>query len=883
VNVVEIIRASALAIRRRGELLGPLAAHDRITKDLSDTFARGNLAPTNHWSIAWIDLLRGLTQAGIGKANEADMLLGRAVTVDGQYDHPLTCVALMEQGRLAMVRGDSRRAATLLAEAGFSAYYYENWDALCESIWLGWINHLASNSPGVYPPLEPVVAWAQLNRLQHIATKLRLARAESLLWLGQLDPAAAVLDEASRRIAAMSRGLAGVHLLYLQSNLQLLRGQFDAGSEILARAIASQAKTSLRNFQTARTNEMYDARAITPRIAVDLYASLLDDPKPIEWTSQPLDAMAVLQTSHDAAFDRWFVAALERKDSLLALEIAEKAKRRRFLTALPLGGRLLALQTILEAPERDLSRDAVLQRQQLLALFPEYRQLSEAGAKMMDVLRAGPVLASGNDESKSLAAQYDAWGKNFTRRHQLVMQLAPRRLAASLEFPPQRTASELQQTLAEGEALVVFHAAGGSLYGFLLTSTDIHLWQLADGQKLRGGVGELLRALGNFGANRTLSAAELAGDDWRKIATEAFSAVFAAARLDLNKTKGLIIVPDDVLWYLPFDALIADAGNPRTTLADQVPIRYGPTAALAVSRSQPLRRPRHTGIVANEIRLGGDSAESAAMLADLEKAVTGPLRVPSPLPRPAALVSPLLDQLVVLDDVDSDRMGTSGWLPLPRERGAADTGSALPTGGPEAAVVTGFATAAEQGLKASRRGTARNVRPGNEVFQTLCGMMAGGARTILLSRWRTGGRTNLELVRQFVQELPHLPATEAWQRACLLARETPLDPKNEPRLKGLEATGELPTAEHPFFWAGYVLVDTVPRPEVPDKQAEVAVDKAMPNEDAKASAKTEPSGKPVKVKGLPATSLDTSDEGSAGRPDPRKTRAMDSSKARVVD
>ena len=46
----------------------------------------------------WIDLLRGLTQAGIGKLDEADMLLGRSAVVEGQFDHPLTCVVLLEQG-----------------------------------------------------------------------------------------------------------------------------------------------------------------------------------------------------------------------------------------------------------------------------------------------------------------------------------------------------------------------------------------------------------------------------------------------------------------------------------------------------------------------------------------------------------------------------------------------------------------------------------------------------------------------------------------------------------------------------------------------------------------------------------------------------------------
>jgi hypothetical protein len=156
-------------------------------------------------------------------------------------------------------------------------------------------------------------------------------------------------------------------------------------------------------------------------------------------------------------------------------------------------------------------------------------------------------------------------------------------------------------------------------------------------------------------------------------------------------------------------------------------------------------------------------------------------------------------------------------------------------GGPPRVIVTGFATAAELGLKSSRRGAARDARPGSEVFQTLCGMMATGARTILLSRWRTGGRTNLELVREFARVQPQLPATEAWQRACLLAREAPLDAKNEPRLKGLEDSGELPTADHPFFWAGYLLVDTSPRSEEREEPAgESDVDLAAPSKDNEA-------------------------------------------------
>src|SRR5262249_41957681 len=74
-------------------------------------------------------------------------------------------------------------------------------------------------------------------------------------------------------------------------------------------------------------------------------------------------------------------------------------------------------------------------------------------------------------------------------------------------------------------------------------------------------------------------------------------------------------------------------------------------------------------------------------------------------------------------------------------------------------------------------------------------------------------RTNFDLVREFAKESADAPAAEAWQRACLLARENPIDPNHEPRLKHSDETGDPPKADHPFFWAGYLLADTGPRSE----------------------------------------------------------------------
>jgi hypothetical protein len=822
VNVIEIMRMTALAIRRRNELLGPLAAHDPLLREISTTLVRGNLAPANHWSSAWIDLLRGLAQEGLGKLDEADMLLGRSLVVAGQFDHPLTCVALLEQGRIAMIRGDTGKAGQLLAEAGYSAFYFENWDVLTESALVGWINYTTSGGVGVYPPLAPIAAWAQANRLQHVATKLRLAQAESLFFAGQIDAGAAILEDSGRRMGEMRGGLPGIHHLFLQAVLQFMRGQVEAGGGLLAQALRAQAGVSPRDFQIVRLNEMYDSGAVSPRTAVTLYEDVLVDPTPADWALSPLDVMAVLATNNAAAFDRWFVAALERKDAALAFSIAEQAKRRRFLASRPFGGRLLALSTILEAPMEDLPQAAVLQRQQLHSNFPGYLALAQAGQKLESQLRTGPVIAADQKDSKTLGAQYKAWEKNVEQRQQLVAQMAVRRVPSELVFPPRRSAQEIQAALGEGEALVVFHTAADNLHGFLVTRTDAHLWQLPDVRQLRAGVSQFLQALGNFGSNRQISLAELVGNKWRSAAAENYAAVFSNARFDAAKTAGLMIVPDDVLWYLPFEALVAGKGANEPLLADRMPIRYGPTAALAVANPLPLRRVQHTGIVGNEFKLTSDDEERKAVVESLASVVSGPVLLPSVLPEPDYLVGPLLDELVVLDDAGLSGDAAS-WSPLPRSRGSSDSPDSwfeLPYGGPEQIVLAGFTTDAEQGLKGSRR-TAKRGAPGEEVFQTLCGLMGSGARTILLARWRTGGRTNLDLVREYAQELPNIPADEAWQRACWLAREAQLDASREPRLKRSDEATKMPTAEHPFFWAGYMLVDTGPRP-IPEGQPPAA-------------------------------------------------------------
>jgi hypothetical protein len=213
-------------------------------------------------------------------------------------------------------------------------------------------------------------------------------------------------------------------------------------------------------------------------------------------------------------------------------------------------------------------------------------------------------------------------------------------------------------------------------------------------------------------------------------------------------------------------------------------------------------RDARTAIVAGKLYPKEEDATALAEAEELAKVLPGSFIMPKDPSAPGSLFAAIMDRLIVLDDVDDVERGPYEWSPLRSDKdkpvGALSNWALLPWAGPQQVVLPGFHTPVEYGLK---RGGG-----GDEVFLSVMGLMASGSRTVLLSRWRTGGQTSYDLVREFVQELPHTSPASAWQRSVQLVTATPLDRGREPRLRA--TAEETVGADHPFFWAGYLLVDT---------------------------------------------------------------------------
>jgi hypothetical protein len=94
---------------------------------------------------------------------------------------------------------------------------------------------------------------------------------------------------------------------------------------------------------------------------------------------------------------------------------------------------------------------------------------------------------------------------------------------------------------------------------------------------------------------------------------------------------------------------------------------------------------------------------------------------------------------------------------------------------------------------------------GSDLFITSCGLLAAGSRSVLLSRWRVGGKNSLELTRAFASRLQTLDPPAAWKESLELARKLDIEVELEPRVKPEKSDQPL-KADHPFFWAGHMVI-----------------------------------------------------------------------------
>lgn len=835
INATEIMRCTALAMYRRMEIMGPTCPYDPLTGQLVDALSR-RPAPPNHWSQAWVDTLLGIAYASSNKPVQASQELSKSLRILGQYDHPLTPIALLTLGRIALSRQELDKATNFFYEATFPAAAYGQTGVIADAMSGAAIAHMVSGQRGAYPPLAPCAVWGRANS-RALEGTMYIAAAANLAHGGATNPAAAMLDQArsTLRRSEMLNGVAGARINYLTALVSYQRGNLSAGNRAFQAAMLFQKRSSLRLFQTGLADQLYMTNRISDRIASNLYEIYLSDPQPANWAYDPMETIGSVLNPHAAALEHWFEVALLRKENEKALEIADLIRRRRFYSSLPMGGRLLSLRWVLEAPEAGLTDRALIQRRDILAQYPAYAALARRAAELRQAMSARPLVAPDEAGAREMTALQASLADVSGKQELMLQAIALQRDAADFAFPPPLKAKELRKSLSQNQVVLSFYSTNRYVYAFMISRENFAHWKIDAPAKVRNSLKTLLKEIGLHDKNQAVPMKDFAEVKWKETSLELTQLLFNSTEAaPWEPFDELVVVPDGMLWYLPFEVLQVNEGDASSSLVDKIRIRYAPTVAL----SQPDRRrmppsPR-TMVVAGKLYPKDDSDVIDEFASELVS-TTGGVRMPDDSRTPPALVVKRVQQLIVAQDIEDSERGPYNWSPLPSRKGklgaAVGDWMALPWGGPQQVTLPGYHTPAENSLK---RGGA-----GNEVFLTVCGMMASGSRTVLISRWRVGGASTVRLVREYVQELPFQPASQAWQRSLELIRDGDLDPSGEPRVQPA-APGESISASHPFFWAGYMLVDTgvdPTRPVGPRKAAPMKKDAAKPGEAKPGEAK----------------------------------------------
>lgn len=813
----EIARCVGLAIYRRQEILGPISKYDGLTGQLVGILQR-RPAPPNHWTGAWVDVQHGLALAAAGKTEEAVQVLQRSLTTAGTYDHDLTSLALLQLGRIALEQQDYQAAQNYFLEASYTAVAFQQYQQVEDA--LDGLSHCSMITKAGQMPqgLLAMANWGELRKLDALRAKLSLALAEANSYLGNLQAASSALEDARRAMnrRSMRQGRVGIRYGYLSALLAFQGGNAAQGTSNFASAVAANRKVSTRIYQAEMTNQLFVSNSITERSAQLLYDDLLREPTDADWISDPFETLTVLLTPNGKAMENWFNTAMMRKQPELALELADRIRRMRFFATLPLGGRMLALRWVLESPAAALDTKGKLQRQDLMAKHPEIKVFQDEAKRLQREL---VQISLQPDDKESYAKQRNIAEelKKVSDGYEVLLgAIALRRTPSEFLFPPLRSTADIREKLDETQLVLTFFNTTQTVHAFLFTKKNYVHWTLENPREIKGQVGDLLKQIGLVKRDAPVQAKGLAETEWKTTSSELLQKFIPSLKPGFwNTYSELVVVPDDVLWYVPFEALHTDDGlgaGHTVPLSEVIPIRYAPTASLAVPQKDARPRPQNTAIVVGRLFNSDDSDITEQQFDQLKDVFVGTDRIDRPPVAPSSILAKVWDQMVVIDDSeDANRGDIWSWSPAQADR--SKSGSELaawlksPLGGPEVIYLPGFHSGAEDALKGNTTG--------NDIFLTSLGLMATGSETVVLSRWHSGGSASMAIVEGIGTRLSEMPASTAWQEAMAGVREMPLEGKKEPRLKGSGA--DIPqTLDHPYFWADMMLIDTGIRPREED-------------------------------------------------------------------
>ncbi len=824
----EIMRSLAISLYRRADLLGPMARDGQALEAIS-AWLQQRPAPQNHFSQQWIDVCLGIVYWSQARNEQALPLLNRGLLLEAQFDHPLTPWALLVGGRIALDAGQYDTARKTLEQATFAAAAQGDARALEEAFRWATYAHLAFDNR-LPKSVRPAIAWSE-KQLPSLSLRLLSTAAAVLAEQGDIQQAARSVLKLNQRLekSELALGRCGAYSRYTAALIAYAGGNNGRGDAEYAKALTLARGCSARLFQTQLLTDslVRGESTYSDREANDLFEVLLADPLPIAIQTDPLDAIAVISTDRTSAFGAWLAVTQKifltnsRGDEAW-LDAIEHERRNSWLTNQPLGGRRDNLLKILSTTTGN-SEELTTLRKKILARYPDVAtNLSETDAVRL-LLRKSLWESRSMPRDTQLSDNPESW-KDFVTRSQTfenqINFIAAGRNIFPLQFPPLLETPEIRKRLIGKQRLLTFTWTNWGLFASLEAEKQAASWRVKRPEEVRKEIIALARSLSLYHPLRPIETDRLDNHQWQSHAEALTTLLFEDSEVSLHRHEEfdeLIIVPDGLLWYLPFELLpvtntAENLGNKTLLcLKDVCQIRYAPTRSLAVGHRHKATSPHLTAVQASLTYRNNSPEQAIESLDRVKAAINDAVFLSSKTSNvPVSISASLADTLVIFDELSADGKITDRPL-IAAHAGRSGMSFkdwlAPPYKAARCAVLTGLQTQVSRGLNNS------TDRPGSDLFMTAMDLVATGTETAVISRWNVGGRTAIDLGIEFIKDRQRetlrdtpLPAAVSWQRAVdLITAEKP-DFEREPRIKITNSV--IPqNAKHPFFWAGYTLID----------------------------------------------------------------------------
>ena len=775
-----------------------------------------------------------------GRNAQAAQKLRSALKFNNGMDHQLTPIALLALSKIVFQEGDSKTASQLALEASYSAAVYEQFDLIEDALSFGSLIHL-SQSNTIYPPLAPAIQWTGFNRRPRLARSSLLIRlADGYIEANDSALASQTLNQARRSMSGTDLGrskLAG-QITYLRSALAFMTGQDGNGD--LKNALSQFQNSSLWLFRLQLVNNSLASGAIGQRQAELMYERLLLDPVAGHWTINPMETMAYTTSAHVGAMQRWFEILVARKNHEKAINVSERIRRHRFYESLPMGGRLMALRWMLTAPADLLPANSINQRQEFYKRFPQF---AESVEQMDDIQNQLEKLPLKPDEDSAEQTQQRDLFVQLLKLSQLqettIRSVALKRQAADFVFPAPIDFSGISKSLKPHQVVITSLQTNSGYHQYAITQNTRRYLGVIRERDLRRGISKLYKSLGITDANNAIESSVLTSDEWKQHAAALKKIVFENYHDDQwNNFQEAIIVPDGILWYLPFEILqTGAAANAWTNLNESIKMRYLPMISMITNSKRKSKGDTRLAVVTGKMHLKAELDLTQRGFEELSDNLTNAIQFNRQTKIPSNLTNTVTDTMLVWHDLKADsKSGPFGLTPffLDKGREGSTLGTWLrsPWAGCERVILPAYSSLAAGGLKSKSTGA--------ELFYTACGLMASGTRSVLISRWRAGGKNSIGLSGQFVVDSKSMSSVEALESSSKAARNKELTLENEIRIKPSRGFKGTFKADHPFFWAGNMLVDLHGYDPPAPADADVANDPAVdPDDDNTADDETD--------------------------------------------